>query len=183
MITSAIVWMWVFIHVGVVLVAASYFAIGGSIAPRLTARSRRRLAIRPWLPVLVGLIVSLPWMAVAIGLLAAPAAPVKFVGAILAGLWVLAGLLGGAAIAQHVGARQAGTSAWSDGLRGGLLVALTWILPLVGWLVMLPLTLVAGVGCLLTGLRPMPGEGDASDGPSTASAPLAPAAAVTGPAT
>ena len=40
--------------------------------------------------------------------------------------------------------------------RGGLLLTLTWILPLVGWLIVLPLSLCTGVGCLILGLFPAP---------------------------
>ena len=40
---------------------------------------------------------------------------------------------------------------WVQTFRGGLFISLTWVLPLVGWLVMLPLTMSAGIGCLVLG--------------------------------
>jgi hypothetical protein len=70
-------------------------------------------------------------------------------------MWILAGLVGGAGIAQHVGRGRDGTAEWLQTVRGGLFISLTWILPLVGWLGILPLTLATGVGCLVLGLFPV----------------------------
>lgn len=158
--TGAVVYGYFFIHVGVIVVAAAYFMIGSVLAPQVTRRARARFARRPWLPVLLGLVISAPWVAAALVLLAAPSSPAKFVGAVAGCLWILFGLLGGAALAQHFGAPgSAGPVRWNETMRGGLLIGLTWILPLVGWLGMLPLTIAAGVGCMMMGLipeRPVP---------------------------
>jgi hypothetical protein len=158
--TSAIVYAYFFLHVGAIVVSAAYFVIGSVLAPQVTRRARIRFARRPWLPVVLGLAVSGPWVATSLVLLAAPSAAAKFAGAVAGCLWVLLGLLGGAALAQHFGAPgSAGPVRWNETMRGGLLIGLTWILPLVGWLGMLPLTISAGVGCMVMGLipdRPVP---------------------------
>ncbi|MBT8486633.1 MAG: hypothetical protein HKO59_14830 [Phycisphaerales bacterium] len=156
MTTSAVVYSFLFIHIGVILVITAYYAVGSLLAPALTERARTRFAARPWLPVLVGLGVSVPWVLAAIVLLNLPAAPAKFAGAVLGCGWVLCGLIGGAAIAQQVG-RGGGPAPlpWVAAVRGGLLITLTWVLPLVGWLGMLPLSLATGVGCLILGIAPM----------------------------
>ena len=44
---------------------------------------------------------------------------------------------------------------WQNSVRGGLFISLTWVLPVVGWLGMLPLTLAAGLGCLILGFVPL----------------------------
>ena len=165
MTTSAVVYTFLFVHIGVVLVVTAYFTIGAALAPRLTERSRIRFARRPWLPAIIGLVLSVPWVIAAVAMLNVDAGAVKFAGAVLGGLWVLLGLIGGAGIAQHVG-RGADDEpvSWVQTVRGGLLISLTWILPLVGWMVMLPLTLAAGVGCLVIGLVPMR-TGDAAASP------------------
>ncbi len=154
MTTSAVVYTWLFIHIGVILVVTSYFTLGAALAPGLTARARKQFARRPWLPIVVGLVISVPWVVVAIVLLNQPAAGAKFVGAVLGCLWVLASLIGGAGIAQHIGGSRdsQGSVSWIQTFRGGLLISLTWVLPLVGWLGMLPLTMSAGIGCLVLGL-------------------------------
>lgn len=38
---------------------------------------------------------------------------------------------------------------WSATLRGGVILALTWLLPVLGWFVILPLTMTAGLGAAL----------------------------------
>lgn len=165
MTTSAVVYSFLFIHIGVILVATAYYTVGALLAPRLTQRARERFARRPWLPVVVGVALSVPWVAASLALLGAGAGPVKFVGAVLGCLWILIALFGGAGIAQHIGRGVVGgvgsddgirdgaqDGAWVQTFRGGLLLSLTWVLPLVGWLGMLPLTMAAGVGCFAIGL-------------------------------
>ena len=155
MTTTAVVYTFLFIHIGVILVVASYYTFGASLAPQMTERGRIRFARRPWLPIVIGTLVSVPWVVIALVALNMPSGAVKFAGAALGSLWILSGLLGGASIAQHIGRVDGQSPTWSQTFRGGLLIVLTWILPIVGWLVMLPMTLCAGVGCLLLGILPM----------------------------
>ena len=155
MTTSAAVYTFLFIHVGVILVVTAYYTVGAAVAPTLTSRGRYRFAQRPWLPAVIGLAISVPWVAVVLVLLNLPSGAFKFAGAVAGCAWVLAGLVGGAGIAQHIGRGSDGTAEWIQTVRGGLFITLTWILPLVGWLVILPLTLATGVGCLVLGLFPV----------------------------
>ncbi len=154
MTTHAVVYTWLFIHIGVILVVTSYYTLGAALAPTLTSRARRQFAARPWLPIVIGLAISVPWMLAAIVLLQQAPAVAKFGGAALGCLWILSGLIGGAGIAQHVGGGDitAGRVSWVQTFRGGLFISLTWVLPLVGWLGMFPLTMSAGVGCLVLGI-------------------------------
>ncbi len=154
MTTHAVVYSWLFIHIGVILVVTAYYTLSAALAPRLTERGRIRFARRPWLPIVIGLVISVPWVLAAILLIQQVPAGAKFVGAVLGCLWILSGLIGGAGIAQHVGGGDiaAGRATWVQTFRGGLFISLTWVLPLVGWLVMLPLTMSAGIGCLVLGI-------------------------------
>ena len=151
MTTHAIVYTWLFIHIGVILTVASYYTLGAAVTPGLAKRARRQFAKRPWLPIILGLAISVPWILVAILLISQAAAAAKLAGALMGCLWVLSGLIGGAGIAQRVGGvgMDADQVSWVQTFRGGLFITLTWILPLVGWLGMLPLTMSAGVGCLV----------------------------------
>lgn len=155
MTTSAAVYTILFIHVGVILVVTAYFTVGAAVAPTLTSRARHRFAQRPWLPAVIGLAISVPWIVAALVLLNLPSGAFKFAGAFLGCTWILAGLVGGAGIAQHIGRGREDTAEWIQTVRGGLFISLTWILPLVGWLGILPLTLATGVGCLVLGLFPV----------------------------
>ena len=153
MTTHAVVYTWLFVHIGVILVVTSYYTLGAALAPGLTQRARKQFARRPWLPILVGLAISVPWVVAALVLLNLAPAGAKFVGVVMGCLWVLSGLIGGAGIAQHIGGRGSSDhESWVQTFRGGLFISLTWILPLVGWLGMLPVTLAAGIGCLVLGV-------------------------------
>jgi hypothetical protein len=156
MITTATVYTILFIHIGVILVATSYFVFSAALAPNITARGRMRFSRQPWLPTIIGVLVSAPWVIAAMILMGQDRLPAgKFAGAVLGCLWILSGLIGSAAIAQHVGrGGRTGDDSWVTTVRGGLFLTLTWVLPLVGWLGMLPLTLATGVGCLVLGLFP-----------------------------
>lgn len=162
--TSAVVYTILFLHIGVILVVTAYFGLGAALIPRITQRARIRFGRRPWLPMLIGVAISLPWVVASLVLLNLDAAAIKFAGAAIGCLWILLGLIGGAGIAQHVGSggtAGAGPVTWVQTVRGALFISLTWVLPLVGWLVMLPLTLAAGIGCLVMGLVPLPRAAEA----------------------
>ena len=156
MTVSAVVLAWVFIHLGVILVAAAYFTVGAAMLPRMTERARHRFARAAWLPAVLGLIVSVPWVVGALVMLNLPSGALKFAGAVLLGFWFLFGLLGSAGLAQHIGCigdASAGNS-WKTTFRGGVFLALTWALPVVGWIAALPMTLAAGVGSMLLNALP-----------------------------
>lgn len=155
---TAQVWFFFFLHIGVILVASAYFTLSAALAPQLTRRARMRFAQRPWLPAIIGIALSVPWVIASILLLRMGFAPAKFAGVLLGCLWILLGLIGGAGIAQQIGrgaASDTGEACWIHSVRGGLFITLTWVLPFIGWLGMLPLTLATGIGCLVVGIFPM----------------------------
>ncbi len=161
MTTSAAVYTFLFIHIGVILVVTAYFTVGAAVAPTLTSRARHRFAQRPWLPAIIGLVISVPWIAVALVLLNLPSGAFKFAGAAAGCLCTLAAPWGRAATPPHSGGGRPATADWIQTVRGGLFITLTWILPLVGWLGILPLTLATGVGCLVLGLFPVQAQREA----------------------
>ena len=164
---TAQIWMFFFIHIGVIIVVSAYYTLSAAIAPQMTLRARVRFMRHPWLPALIGLGLSIPWVVASIVLLRVNLGPIKFAGAVLGSLWILSGLVGGAGIAQRVGMASSNEPvSWIHSVRGGLFITLTWILPFIGWLIMLPLTLATGLGCLILGLFPLRAV------PSAATAPI-----------
>ncbi len=151
MLNSAVVSAWLWVHVGILLIAVAYAVCGSALLPRAAERGRERLAQRPLRTLLVGLGLSVPWMLVAILLIASgKGSIVGLVGAGLAIAWVLVALLGLASVALHVGSRgEVGPARWTTTVRGAAIVSLTWMLPIVGWFVALPLSLACGLGCLV----------------------------------
>jgi Na+-transporting methylmalonyl-CoA/oxaloacetate decarboxylase gamma subunit len=90
-------------------------------------------------------------LAAALGQVPLPA--VKLLALVLALLTLLAALIGSTAVARHVGLGladpQRDTCAWRLTLRGGTVLGLTFVLPLLGWFLILPLVLFAGLGAFV----------------------------------
>lgn len=154
MLTTAVVYTWFLVHVGVLLVVSAWAVVVGALFPGFTARGVARLENRLWVPLLTGLAISIPVIVIAFLLLLVPNGAAKFIGAVVASLWVLVSLCGLAAVARRVG----GGASLGAVFRGGLLMTLTWMLPFVGWFIALPLTLSLGLGCVVLGFRRIPEE-------------------------
>lgn len=149
MLTSANVWATVFVHLGIIIASVAYFVVGAMLMPGATHRGCMRFAAKPKGTIAIGLAISVPLVVVSLILLQRGGA-LASLGAFIGLAWILAGLMGGAALARHVG--QSGED-WRRVARGGTLIALTWVLPLIGWFVTLPLTISTGVACLLLSAR------------------------------
>jgi hypothetical protein len=83
-------------------------------------------------------------------------------------------LVGSAGLADKIGAGLASPvdvdQPWRRVLRGGTVLALLFIVPLLGWFAVLPLTLASGLGALFLPLRP-PVQPEVA-GPRLGKAPL-----------
>ncbi|GMV99440.1 MAG: hypothetical protein AMXMBFR84_05790 [Candidatus Hydrogenedentota bacterium] len=140
-----------FIILGLIISFVSYWLLFEAIFPSLVGRAHRALASHPWKSVMYGLAAGLPLTVVGLAMASAPA-PLKLPGLILIGGVFLSGLLGSTALARHIGLRLSGVNdvaqPWKRVLRGGTVLALTFVLPLVGWFFVLPLALLVGIGAL-----------------------------------
>ncbi len=154
MITSAVVSAWLWVHIGVLLIVVGYATCGHAIAPIATERGRVKLAIRPVRTALVGVLISGPWVVASIVLMNLPNGALKFAGVALLVVWLMVCFIGLGSVALHVGDRgTSGGARWTDVSRGAAFLALTWMLPVVGWFVALPLSLACGLGCMLGSRR------------------------------
>lgn len=155
MLNSAVVSAWLWIHVGILLIAIAYATVGRALLPMRTERARAALAARPLRVFGIGLGVTVPWAGIAIALMVAgQGGPVGLLGVVIGLAWLLAALAGLATLATHVGsAGTSGDAPWWATTRGAACVALTWMLPVVGWFILLPATLALSLGCLLVGRR------------------------------
>lgn len=152
MLNSAVVSAWLWVHIGVLLVLVGYASCGHALFPQLVEGGRARFEARPARTLLVGLAISLPWVGLGIALANAPNGALKFAGVLLGLAWLSLALVGVSSIALRVGARsETGPVRWTQVARGAGFVGFTWMLPILGWFVVLPLTLACGVGCVLGG--------------------------------
>lgn len=149
--------MWFLLIAGTYIVINAYWLTTQGLFPGFVDRCRDRIRCTPLKCLMAGLAGALPVAIVGIAMLRAALPALKFAGATVLLLLVLVGLMGSAGLAAQVG-MGLGTftddrTSWRRVWRGGLVLGLTFILPLIGWLIILPLTLVIGVGAMAQSVR------------------------------
>ncbi len=147
--TTANVLLWVFLTVAIYFVFLSHWLVAASLFPDYVAKCQQQYS-RPIITVMVGLLFTV--VPITIGLMITNVAPpaLKWVGILIATVPVIAGLLGTAGLARRVGCGMPSPvdelQPWRRVLRGGTALALTFLLPLLGQLIVIPLVLASGVG-------------------------------------
>ena len=156
------VFMWLFLILGILTVMVGYWLLSEALFPGLVGRSRMQYQERPGRTVGIGFAVTIPLVVGALVLLNLPNGAAKFGGFVVLLSLVLTGLVGSAGLARHVGHELASpvdaTQPWRRVLRGGTILSITFVLPLIGWLFVLPVTLVSGVGATVGAWRSGDGE-------------------------
>ena len=81
----------------------------------------------------------------------------KLAGIIVLFAVALVALLGSAGLARHIGMRlpsgRDATEPWRPVLRGGIVLSICFVLPGIGWFVVLPYALITGFGAAMVALR------------------------------
>jgi len=148
--------MWFLIIVGFLAALNSYWLAAHALFPEVVTRSRDAYA-RPVRTFFVGLVVAVPLVVVGAAIASAPNPVAKLLGIAILGVPLLLGLLGSAGLSQRIGlglpSAVDDAQPWRMVLRGGVVLALTFLLPFLGWFAVLPLTLVTGVGAAAASLR------------------------------
>jgi hypothetical protein len=156
-ITTANVLVWIFITLGLWMMFISYWLAACGLFPKLVSRCDEALA-KPLLHCLLGLLVTVVPLVVGIAALKALPAALKWIGLLIIAFPIVAGLFGSAGLAQRIG-RGLPTPAderqpWRAVLRGGIVLSLTFLLPVLGQLLIIPLTIATGAGlCVVCLLR------------------------------
>lgn len=148
------VFTFLFVILGFIIVYVAYWLATAGLFPRLTERCAERLGSAPVKATLLGAVV---WgLVLLVGTFISSKAGnggVKFIGIgimIVSGLIALAGS-SGLALLIGAGLKSARDDAepWRRVLRGGVTLALTFVLPFVGWFFVMPLSFAAGFGAFL----------------------------------
>lgn len=148
--------MWFLLIIGTYIVIISYWLTTQGLFSAFVARCRHRYQSRPFRHAAIGFAVTIPAVVAGIRLLQAPNPAVKILGAAVLLLTILMGLMGSAGLASHVGTGLGAEEEWRRVFHGGIALGLTFILPGVGWFLVLPLTLVMGVAATVLSLRVTP---------------------------
>jgi hypothetical protein len=148
-ITTANVLAWVFVTLGLFMMFLSYWLAATALFPRLVERCEEKFA-RPILITLIGFFMGiLPIILGGIILKSFPVA-LKWIGLFMIAAPLFIGLLGSAGLARRIGRGMHTpldeSQPWRATLRGGTVLSLTFLLPVLGQLLLIPLTLAAGIG-------------------------------------
>ena len=144
---------WFLIVAGTYLILVCYWLASAALFPHVVAGCRQRYGRHPFVATLVGVGIVAP---VLIGGVAAVRAihhplPGNALKVLLMSPLLLA-FLGSAGLALRIGegltdvADEGVPKPWRPVLRGGLVLAPTFLVPFFGWFVLLPWVLVSGVG-------------------------------------
>ena len=144
------------IIVGFLLCYIVYWLASAALFPAVVERAKQQYDTRPVRATLIGIGLALPFIAVSIGIgkVAHPVA--KMVGVALIGIPVLYGLLGSAGLALRIGAGLKSsiddTQPWRRILRGSVVLSLTFLLPVIGWFIIMPWALISGLGAAVVAM-------------------------------
>ncbi|MBI2432046.1 MAG: hypothetical protein HYV26_04175 [Candidatus Hydrogenedentes bacterium] len=148
------VFKYLFVILGTLITLVSYWLLFEACLPAFVERARTQYERRPLRMLFLGLAVAAPAVLAGSALAQAGNGAVKLVGVTLLLFLLLLALLGSTGFARLVGARLQAQSdemqPWRRVLRGGAIVAITFVLPLLGWFVVLPAVLVSGLGATLS---------------------------------
>lgn len=151
-ITTANVQLWFLLTLGFFLVFLSHWLVAGSLFPVYVAQCSDQYR-RPIVITLLGLLAMV--VPIALGTLLLNVLPpfLKWIGLLIIFAPILGGLLGTAGLARRIGLGMPSpgdeTQPWKQVLRGGTALALTFLLPILGQILAIPLILASGLGASL----------------------------------
>ena len=150
---------WFLMVAGAYLALNAYWLAAVALFRPAVERARLTYATRPVAATLAGLLCLVPVALIFIVFAKAAHPGVKLItGALLMVPLVLA-LVGSAGLADKIGGGLASPvdeiQPWRRVLRGGAVLALLFVVPLLGWFAVFPLTLASGLGALLLPRRPL----------------------------
>ncbi len=146
-----------FLILGMLICTVSYWLMFSALFASAVGRTQQVLAARPFRVLLMGALVGIPLVLLGLAMAANGAGPLKLLGVTLLILLTTAALFGSTGLVRMVGIGlgnpQISRSNGGVVLRGGSVVAIACVFPLVGWFLLLPIVLILGFGAMLQGLR------------------------------
>jgi hypothetical protein len=144
------------IVVGILAIYVNYWLLAEALFPALVERAGRQYA-HPLKLTLVGLAAALPPVVLGLILANLPNPLTKVVGVTLLVVPGMLGLVGSAGLALRIGlglnSPLDATQPWRRVLRGGVVLAFTFLLPVVGWIILPLWVLVSGLGAFVLALK------------------------------
>jgi len=140
----------VFIHLAVFLILLGHWVAAVGMFPKATRSLADVYEQRPLRALLVGIFTFGPLFLIFIQNGKIHSAGLRVFVFVAMAVALIVAFAGSAGLAWRIG-RNLSTSAdsWQQILRGGVMLALVFITPFVGWFLMLPLGLASGFGAVL----------------------------------
>lgn len=149
--------LWTFVILGFFVVTVSYWVAAVALAPSLVEGASDRYGTSPWKSLLIGALVGIPLFGVGLALANLGPAAVKMIGVIAVLVTFLAGLCGSAGLCLRIGKGLFNPldteQPWLRVKRGGIVLGLMIIFPVLGWFFVFPLALLSGLGALFLSWR------------------------------
>lgn len=148
----------VFLIVGTLIVVVSYWLAAAALFPQTVTRAHAAYDQRPLRATLIGTAITTPLLIGGFAMASAgPNPALKLLGVVLLAVPVLLGLVGSAGLGERIGVGLPSTldvpHPWRRMLRGGTVLSLTFLLPVIGWFGVLPWTVISGVGAVWIAVR------------------------------
>ena len=147
---TGIVLALVAVHAAVFLILIAHWLVSAGLFPKAAGKLADEYGRRPIRAVLVGVITYGPIQFLALNAANIPNGAIKLL-ALVAGFGaLLIAFIGTTGLALRIGrSLSSGADAWQHVLRGGVMLALIFITPFLGWFFTLPVGLASGFGAFI----------------------------------
>ena len=144
------------IILGIMAIYVSYWLLAQALFPAMVERACRNYA-KPLRISLIGLGAAVVPVVLGLALAKTPNPLLKMIGITLVVAPAMLGLAGSAGLTLRIGAGLPSpvdeTQPWRRVLRGGVVLAFSFLLPVVGWIVIPLWVLVSGLGAFIISVR------------------------------
>lgn len=149
--------LWTFVILGFFVITVAYWVAAVGLAPGLVERSCERFGSTPWKSFLIGAAIGVPGMGIGLAIANGGPPAIKVIGILIVLLVFLLGLCGSAGLCLRIGKGLVNpldeAQPWLRVKRGGIVLGLMIIFPVLGWFFVLPVAILAGIGAAFLGWR------------------------------
>lgn len=149
--------LWTFVILGFFVITVAYWVAAVALAPGLVECSCERFGSSPWKSLLIGAAVGIPLIALGLGMANGGPPVLKVAGILVVLLVFLLGLCGSAGLCLRIGKGLVNpldeAQPWLRVKRGGIVLGLMIIFPVLGWFFVFPVAIFGGIGAACLGWR------------------------------
>jgi hypothetical protein len=160
--------------IGLLLSLQGLWLVCRALWPKLVERSAARCERRPVACFFLGLLVSAVALAVGVGAGKRLGAPGQMAGFVILFVYVIGAGAGLSGFVTHIGRRLESPDdayrPWRATIRGGVALELSYLIPLLGWFGILPISFVIGCGAATMAILSRKSGGEIS--PSIGAMPM-----------